>query len=61
MILSAAMALRHSLNLTDEANAIEDAVDRVLVDGLRTADIADGRAFIGTEGMGAAVAAKIRS
>jgi 3-isopropylmalate dehydrogenase len=60
-ILSAAMALRHSLSLTDEANAIEDAVDRVLVDGLRTADIADGRAFIGTEGMGAAVAAKIRS
>jgi 3-isopropylmalate dehydrogenase len=55
-ILSAAMALRHSLSLIDEAEAIEDAVNRVLADGLRTPDIADGGAFIGTEEMGAAVA-----
>lgn len=55
-ILSAAMALRHSLDLNEEARAIEHAVDNVLADGLRTADIADGGAFIGTEAMGAAVA-----
>jgi 3-isopropylmalate dehydrogenase len=58
-ILSAAMALRHSLSLDIEATTIEDAVDRVLADGLRTADIAVGGAFIGTEAMGAAVAAAI--
>jgi 3-isopropylmalate dehydrogenase len=58
-ILSAAMALRHSLSLDIEATTIEDAVDRVLADGLRTADIAAGGAFIGTEAMGAAVAAAI--
>jgi 3-isopropylmalate dehydrogenase len=58
-ILSAAMALRHSLNLENEARAVEDAVDRVLADGLRTADIADGGALIGTEAMGAAVASAV--
>jgi 3-isopropylmalate dehydrogenase len=58
-ILSAGMALRHSLSLDIEATTIEDAVDRVLADGLRTADIAAGGAFIGTEAMGAAVAAAI--
>lgn len=58
-ILSAAMALRHSLDLDDEANAIEGAVQHVLADGLRTADIADGGDFIGTEAMGAAVAGAV--
>ncbi len=38
-ILSAAMLLRHSLNLPREAEAVERAVDRVLSDGCRTADI----------------------
>jgi 3-isopropylmalate dehydrogenase len=60
-ILSAAMALRHSLDLENEARAVEDAVDRVLADGLRTADIANGSAFIGTEAMGAAVASAVRT
>jgi 3-isopropylmalate dehydrogenase len=60
-ILSAAMALRHSLSLDIEATTIEDAVDRVLADGLRTADIAAGGAFIGTEATGAAVATAIAS
>ncbi|QDT03471.1 3-isopropylmalate dehydrogenase [Rubripirellula lacrimiformis] len=54
-ILAAAMLLRHSLNLTAEADAIEAAVGRVLADGLRTADIARGSDSIGTEAMGAAV------
>ncbi len=40
-ILSAAMLLRHSLNLDAEARAIESAVERALEEGARTADIAD--------------------
>jgi 3-isopropylmalate dehydrogenase len=39
-ILSAALLLRHSLALETEAREIEDAVYRVLDEGLRTADIA---------------------
>ena len=39
-ILSAAMLLRHSLNLENEAQAIEHAVDATLDQGARTADIA---------------------
>ena len=38
-ILSAAMMLRYSFGLADEADCIEDAVDRVLDAGFRTADI----------------------
>lgn len=60
-ILSAAMALRYSLNLDDEARAVEDAVDRVLTDGLRTEDIADGGESVGTAAMGAAVAQAIHT
>ena len=39
-VLSLAMLLRYSLELADEAQAIENAVDAVLADGARTADIA---------------------
>ena len=39
-ILSTAMLLRHSLGLETEAKAVEDAVDLVLRDGVRTPDIA---------------------
>lgn len=39
-ILSAAMMLRYSFDLADEADAIETAVDNVLSRGCRTADIA---------------------
>ncbi len=38
-ILSAAMMLRYAFDMMDEANCIETAVDAVLNDGLRTADI----------------------
>ena len=38
-ILSAAMMLRYSFDLAEEADAIEKAVSDVLSDGLRTADI----------------------
>ncbi|WP_146520818.1 3-isopropylmalate dehydrogenase [Stieleria varia] len=54
-ILAAAMMLRHSLDLPAEADAIEAAVEAVLADGLRTADIARGAESIGTEAMGNAV------
>ncbi|QDS92521.1 3-isopropylmalate dehydrogenase [Roseimaritima multifibrata] len=58
-ILAAAMLLRHSLNLEEEAAAIEAAVRSVLADGLRTADIASGAPSIGTQAMGEAVLAKL--
>ena len=59
-ILSAAMLLRHSLGLEDEAKSVENAVTRVLMDGLRTGDIAEpGAAAVGTAEMGSAIAAAI--
>jgi 3-isopropylmalate dehydrogenase len=58
-ILAAAMLLRHSLQLNDEATAIESAVSRVLKDGLRTADIARGGKSIDTRAMGAAVVERL--
>jgi 3-isopropylmalate dehydrogenase len=39
-ILSVALLLRHSLELESEARAIESAVERVISEGLRTADLA---------------------
>ena len=54
-ILAAAMALRHSLHLEDEAVAIEKAVDAALDTGLRTADIAAGAPPVGTSAMTDAV------
>ena len=36
------MLLRLSIGLNDEAQAIEDAVDSILSEGYRTADIATG-------------------
>lgn len=54
-ILAAAMLLRHSLQLSEEADAVEHAVSQVLSDGLRTADIARGSEAIGTVAMGEAV------
>jgi len=41
-ILSAAMLLRHSLGLEEEARTIEQAVDRAISAGSRTADLAAG-------------------
>ncbi len=59
-ILAAAMALRHSLGLEDEAAAVEQAVETVLDSGMRTKDIAAGGKFFGTEAMGDAVAAAVK-
>ncbi len=42
-ILTAAMVLRHSANLEQDAKAVEQAVNKVLDAGYRTADIARGQ------------------
>lgn len=52
-LLSVAMMMRHTLNLEAEAVSIETAVDEVLKEGWRTADIAKpGERTIGTREMG---------
>ena len=59
-IASVAMMLRHSFALDREAQAIEQAIDRVLADGRRTSDISPrGGGVIGTTAMGVAVAEAI--
>jgi len=59
-MLSLAMLLRHSLNLEAEATLVEQAVVRVLANGLRTADIMEaGSARVGTGVMGEAVAREL--
>ena len=59
-ILSMAMMLRHSFGLMKEADAIENAVQKALADGLRTADIAkEGEKVLSTSKMGDAVVARI--
>ena len=56
-IMSLAMLMRYSLERGDVADAIEAAVERVLDQGLRTADIyTEGTRKVGTEEMGNAVA-----
>lgn len=60
-VLSAAMMLRYSFGLETEAQAIEKAVDKVLDEGYRTADIMqDGMKKVGTREMGALIAAAIK-
>ena len=52
-ILSVAMMLRYSFNLTEEADAIEKAVEAVLNEGYRTGDIySEGTKKVGTVEMG---------
>ncbi|GAB3774083.1 3-isopropylmalate dehydrogenase [Nocardioides ginsengisegetis] len=58
-ILSAAMLLRHSAELEDEAECIERAVSAVLAGGIRTADVARGGPAVGTVGFGDAVVAEL--
>ncbi len=60
-ILSAAMLLRHSLKLENEANAIERAVDEMLSEGCRSADIArEGEQVLNTSEMADEVIGRIR-
>ena len=59
-ILSTAMMFRYSFQRPEEADAIERAVDEVLADGWRTADIAKpGERVIGTLEMGMRIREKI--
>lgn len=59
-ILSVAMMFRYSFQKAEEADAIEAAVDAVLADGWRTADIAEpGVTPVGTKEMGRLICEKI--
>lgn len=59
-ILSAAMLLRYSLQLEAEAQAVEQAVEAVLADGARTADIAPrGSQYLSTDEFSDAILAKL--
>jgi len=61
-ILSAAMMLRYSFALEEEARTVEAAVDAVLANGVRTPDIQeDELPSVGTAGMGDAIIAEITS
>jgi len=60
-ILSAAMLLRYSLELDEEAQAIEDAVEAVLAEGYRTRDIhEESTILVGTREMGDLITERIR-
>jgi 3-isopropylmalate dehydrogenase len=60
-ILSFAMALRYSFDMGDEADRLEKAVEKVLADGLRTADLLgeDGATPVSTSEMGDAILAAL--
>jgi 3-isopropylmalate dehydrogenase len=59
-ILSAAMMLRYTLGKPEQADRIENAVKKVLSQGLRTPDIMqEGATKVGTREMGAAVVAAL--
>lgn len=52
-IISAAMMLRYSFDLEEEAKAVEEAVEKVLAKGYRTIDIySEGTTKVGTKEMG---------
>lgn len=60
MILSTAMMLRYSLNLHDEASAIEESISKALNEGYRTKDISkDGGQVVQTSRMGDIIASLI--
>ena len=59
-VMSVAMMLRSSFDMIEEADAIEAAVNRVLDDGYRTADIwREGFVKVGCKEMGAAIVARL--
>jgi len=60
-VLSFAMALRYSFDLGAEATRVEQAVEKVLADGLRTADLMgpEGGTPISTSAMGDAIVAAL--
>lgn len=60
-VLSFAMALRYSFDLGAEAARLEKAVEKVLADGVRTADLMgpEGGTPVSTAGMGDAIVAAL--
>ena len=59
-ILSAAMMLRYSFDMTEEADAVEAAVDKALKDGYRTGDImSEGMKRVSCSEMGDVIAGNI--
>ena len=59
-ILSAAMMLRYSFSMNEQADRIETAIKKVLANGLRTGDIYEpGCQRVGTKEMGDAVVAAL--
>ena len=59
-IMSVAMMLRFSFDMSAEADAIERAVNKALDDGFRTADIwKEGMKKVGCKEMGAIIAANL--
>jgi 3-isopropylmalate dehydrogenase len=59
MVQSLALMLRYSLNLGEEALAVEAAIDHVISDGLRTPDITrNGETASTTAELGSAIAAR---
>jgi len=61
IILSFSMALRYSLDLDKEADNLDQAVQKVLDDGLRTKDIlSKGKKEVSTSQMGDAIISKLK-
>ena len=62
-ILSFAMALRYSFSMLDEAARVEAAVEKVLADGVRTADLMGpaGGVPVTTAQMGDAIVAALNA
>ncbi len=60
-VLSFAMALRYSFDMGDEATRVEKAVEKVLADGVRTADLMgpEGGTPVSTSQMGDAIIAAL--
>jgi 3-isopropylmalate dehydrogenase len=59
-IASMAMMLRYSLGLTEGANAVEVAIEKVLEEGFRTYDIMGGdKTEVGTKKMGDLIAGRV--
>lgn len=62
MMLSFAMMLRYSFDMGEDADRVEQAVERVLDSGLRTGDIMnDGGTLVSTSEMGDAVLAELEA
>ncbi len=63
MLLSVELMLRHSFGMNDAADRLSSAIEHVLADGWRTADIADETTSpdkrVGTSAMGDMVASRI--